>query len=316
MTGERIYDVIIAGAGPAGMTAAVYTSRANLDTLMLERGIPGGQMANTEDVENYPGYDHILGPDLSNKMFDHAKKFGAEYAYGDIKEVIDHGDYKTVVAGSKEYKTKAVIITTGAQYKKLGIPGEEELGGRGVSYCAVCDGAFFKEKELIVVGGGDSAVEEGVYLTRFASKVTIVHRREELRAQKILQDRAFNNDKIDFIWDTIVKSINEKDGKVGSVTLFNKKTGEEYEHKTDGTFIYIGMVPLSEPFKSLGITNEEGYIPTNENMETTVPGVFAAGDIREKDLRQIVTATGDGSIAAQAAQAYIENLEEAVNTPS
>lgn len=316
MTGERIYDVIIAGAGPAGMTAAVYTSRANLDTLMLERGIPGGQMANTEDVENYPGYDHILGPDLSNKMFDHAKKFGAEYAYGDIKEVIDHGDYKTVVAGSKEYKTKAVIITTGAQYKKLGIPGEEELGGRGVSYCAVCDGAFFKEKELIVVGGGDSAVEEGVYLTRFASKVTIVHRREELRAQKILQDRAFNNDKIDFIWDTIVKSINEKDGKVGSVTLFNKKTGEEYEHKTDGTFIYIGMVPLSEPFKSLGITNEEGYIPTNENMETNVPGVFAAGDIREKDLRQIVTATGDGSIAAQAAQAYIENLEEAVNTPS
>ncbi|WP_208587990.1 thioredoxin-disulfide reductase [Gracilibacillus suaedae] len=316
MTGERIYDVIIAGAGPAGMTAAVYTSRANLDTLMLERGIPGGQMANTEDVENYPGYDHILGPDLSNKMFDHAKKFGAEYAYGDIKEVIDHGDYKTIVAGSKEYKTKAVIITTGAQYKKLGVPGEEELGGRGVSYCAVCDGAFFKEKELIVVGGGDSAVEEGVYLTRFASKVTIVHRRDELRAQKILQDRAFNNDKIDFIWDTIVKSINENDGKVGSVTLFNKKTGEEYEHKIDGTFIYIGMVPLSEPFKSLGITNEEGYIPTNENMETSVPGVFAAGDIREKDLRQIVTATGDGSIAAQAAQSYIENLEEAVNTPS
>ncbi|QGH34127.1 thioredoxin-disulfide reductase [Gracilibacillus salitolerans] len=316
MTGERIYDVIIAGAGPAGMTAAVYTSRANLDTLMLERGIPGGQMANTEDVENYPGYDHILGPDLSNKMFDHAKKFGAEYAYGDIKEVIDHGDYKTIVAGAKEYKTKAVIITTGAQFKKLGIPGEDELGGRGVSYCAVCDGAFFKEKELIVVGGGDSAVEEGVYLTRFASKVTIVHRRDELRAQKILQDRAFNNDKIDFIWDTIVKSINEKDGKVGSVTLFNKKTGEEYEHKTDGTFVYIGMVPLSEPFKSLGVTNEEGYIPTNENMETSVPGVFAAGDIREKGLRQIVTATGDGSIAAQAAQAYIENLEEAVNTPS
>ncbi|SFM22155.1 thioredoxin reductase (NADPH) [Gracilibacillus orientalis] len=316
MTGERIYDVIIAGAGPAGMTAAVYTSRANLDTLMLERGIPGGQMANTEDVENYPGYDHILGPDLSNKMFDHSKKFGAEYAYGDIKEVIDHGDYKTVVAGAKEYKTKAIIITTGAHFKKLGIPGEDELGGRGVSYCAVCDGAFFKEKELIVVGGGDSAVQEGVYLTRFASKVTIVHRRDDLRAQKILQDRAYRNDKVDFIWDTIVKSVNEKDGKVGSVTLFNKKTGEEYEHKTDGAFIYIGMVPLSKPFKSLGITNEEGYIPTNENMESSVPGVFAAGDIREKELRQIVTATGDGSIAAQAAQEYIENLEEAVNTPS
>src|SRR5690606_8758957 len=310
MSEEKIYDVIIAGAGPAGMTAAVYASRANLDTLMLERGIPGGQMANTEDVENYPGYDHILGPDLSNKMFDHAKKFGAEYAYGDIKEVIDGKEYKTVIAGSKEYKTRTLIIATGAQYKKLGIPGEEELGGRGVSYCAVCDGAFFKERELVVVGGGDSAVEEGVYLTRFASKVTIVHRRDELRAQKILQDRAFKNDKVEFIWDTIVKEVNNKDGKVGSVTLLDKKTNEEYEFETDGVFVYIGMDPLSEPFKSLGITNEEGYIPTNENMETSVPGIFAAGDIREKELRQIVTATGDGSIAAQSAQHFIENMQE------
>ncbi|MBM7571064.1 thioredoxin-disulfide reductase [Aquibacillus albus] len=313
MSEERIYDVIIAGAGPAGMTAAVYASRANLDTLMIERGIPGGQMANTEDVENYPGYDHILGPDLSNKMFEHAKKFGAEYAYGDIKEVKDGKEFKTIVAGNKEYKARAIIITTGAQFKKLGIPGEDELSGRGVSYCAVCDGAFFKEKELIVVGGGDSAVEEGVYLTRFASKVTIVHRRDELRAQKILQQRAFDNDKVDFIWDTTVKTINGKDGKVGSVTLVNKNTGEEYEHKTDGVFVYIGMNPLSTPFQSLGITNDEGYIVTNERMETAVPGIFAAGDIREKELRQIVTATGDGSIAAQAAQAYVENLEEELN---
>ncbi|WP_226580463.1 thioredoxin-disulfide reductase [Halobacillus litoralis] len=310
MSEDRIYDVIIAGAGPAGMTAAVYTSRANLDTLMIERGIPGGQMANTEDVENYPGFESILGPDLSNKMFDHAKKFGAEYAYGDIKEVIDGKEYKTVKAGNKEYKARAVIVTTGAQYKELGVPGEKELGGRGVSYCAVCDGAFFRNKELVVVGGGDSAVEEGVYLTRFASKVTIVHRRDELRAQKILQDRAFDNDKIDFIWDTVVKSINDKDGKVGSVTLHNNKTGQEYEFDTNGTFIYIGMIPLSTPFESLGITNEQGYIETDENMETKVPGVFAAGDIREKELRQIVTATGDGSIAAQSAQHYIENLLE------
>ncbi|GEN54375.1 thioredoxin-disulfide reductase [Halobacillus faecis] len=310
MSEDRIYDVIIAGAGPAGMTAAVYTSRANLDTLMIERGIPGGQMANTEDVENYPGFESILGPDLSNKMFDHAKKFGAEYAYGDIKEVVDGKEYKTVKAGNKEYKARAVIVTTGAQYKELGVQGEKELGGRGVSYCAVCDGAFFRDKELVVVGGGDSAVEEGVYLTRFASKVTIVHRRDELRAQKILQDRAFDNDKIDFIWDTVVKTINEKDGKVGSVTLHNKKTGEEYDFDTNGTFIYIGMIPLSKPFESLGITNEQGYIETDENMETKVPGVFAAGDIREKELRQIVTATGDGSIAAQSAQHYIENLLE------
>ena len=310
MSEDRIYDVIIAGAGPAGMTAAVYTSRANLDTLMIERGIPGGQMANTEDVENYPGFESILGPDLSNKMFEHAKKFGAQYAYGDIKEIVDGKEYKTVKAGNKEYKARAVIVTTGAQYKELGVPGEKELGGRGVSYCAVCDGAFFRDKELVVVGGGDSAVEEGVFLTRFASKVTVVHRRDELRAQKILQDRAFDNEKIDFIWDTEVKSINEKDGKVGSVTLYNKKKDEEYNFDTDGTFIYIGMIPLSTPFESLGITNEQGYIETDENMETKLPGVFAAGDIREKELRQIVTATGDGSIAAQSAQHYIENLLE------
>ncbi|CAG9608417.1 thioredoxin-disulfide reductase [Pseudoneobacillus rhizosphaerae] len=310
MTEEKIYDVIIAGAGPAGMTAAVYTSRANLSTLMLERGIPGGQMANTEEVENYPGFDHILGPDLSTKMFEHAKKFGAEYAYGDIKEIIDGKEYKTVIAGSKQYKTRSIIISTGAEYKKIGVPGEKELGGRGVSYCAVCDGAFFKQRELVVIGGGDSAVEEGVYLTRFASKVTIVHRRGELRAQKILQDRAFANEKIDFIWNHTIKQINDKDGKVGSVTLVSTETGEEQVYNADGVFIYIGMVPLSKPFAALGITNEQGYIETNERMETKVPGIFAAGDIREKTLRQIVTATGDGSIAAQSAQHYIEELLE------
>jgi thioredoxin reductase (NADPH) len=310
MSEEKIYDVIIAGAGPAGMTAAVYTSRANLSTLMIERGMPGGQMANTEDVENYPGFESILGPDLSTKMFEHAKKFGAEYAYGDIKEIIDNGEVKTVVAGSKQYKAYSVIISAGAEYKKVGVPGEKELSGRGVSYCAVCDGAFFKQKELFVIGGGDSAVEEGVYLTRFASKVTIVHRRDELRAQKILQDRAFANEKIDFIWNHTIKSINDKDGKVGSVTLVSTQNGEEQELPADGVFIYIGMIPLSKPFTNLGITNENGYIETNERMETKVPGIFAAGDIREKTLRQIVTATGDGSIAAQSAQHYVEELKE------
>ena len=311
MTEEKIYDVIIIGAGPAGMTSAVYTSRANLSTLMIERGMPGGQMANTEEVENYPGFDHILGPELSTKMFEHAKKFGAEYAYGDVKEIIDGKEYKTVNAGSKSYKARAVIISSGAEYKKIGAPGEKELGGRGVSYCAVCDGAFFKNKELVVVGGGDSAVEEGVYLTRFASKVTIVHRRDELRAQKILQQRAFDNDKIDFIWSHTIKEINEKDGKVGSVTLVSTKDGEEErEFQTDGVFVYVGMLPLTKPFLNLGITNDMGYIETNERMETRIPGIFAAGDIREKTLRQIVTATGDGSIAAQSAQHYIEELAE------
>jgi thioredoxin reductase (NADPH) len=310
VTEEKIYDVVIIGAGPAGMTAAVYTSRANLSTLMLERGMPGGQMANTEEVENYPGFETILGPELSTKMFEHAKKFGAEYAYGDVKEIIDGEEYKTIIAGSKEYKARSIIISSGAEYKKIGVPGEKELGGRGVSYCAVCDGAFFKGKELFVIGGGDSAVEEGVYLTRFASKVTIVHRRDELRAQKILQDRAFANEKVDFIWNTTLKQINEKDGKVGSVTLVSTVDGTETEHPADGVFVYIGMLPLTKPFENLGITNETGYIETNERMETKVAGIFAAGDVREKTLRQIVTATGDGSIAAQSVQHYVEELKE------
>lgn len=309
MTEEKIYDVMIIGAGPAGMTAAVYTSRANLTTLMLERGIPGGQMANTEEVENYPGFEHILGPDLSTKMFEHAKKFGAEYAYGDVQEIRDGVEFKTIIASGKEYKARAIIISTGAEYKKMGIPGEQELGGRGVSYCAVCDGAFFRNKELVVVGGGDSAVEEGVYLTKFASKVTIVHRRDSLRAQKILQDRAFANEKINFIWNTAVKQVNGE-GKVSGVTLVNTVDGTESEFAADGVFVYIGMLPLTKPFANLGILNELGYIVTNDRMETSVPGIFAAGDVRDKMLRQIVTATGDGSIAAQAVQHYLEELHE------
>lgn len=309
MTEQKQYDVIIIGAGPAGMTAGLYAARANLSVVMVERGMPGGQMANTSDVENFPGFDLITGPDLSTKMFQHAQKFGAEYAYGDIKGIRVEGDDKIVSLGDKELVGKAVIIATGAEYKKIGVPGENELGGRGVSYCAVCDGAFFKNRNLIVIGGGDSAVEEGVYLTKFADKVTIVHRRDELRAQKILQERAFKNEKVDFIWNSTLKTINEKDGKVGSVTLVDKE-GKESEVQADGVFIYIGMQPLTGPFLDLGITNEAGYIVTNEQMETAIPGIYAAGDVRVKTLRQIVTATGDGSIAAQNAQHYIEELND------
>jgi thioredoxin reductase (NADPH) len=313
MTETKKYDVIIIGAGPAGMTAALYAGRADLSVVMVERGMPGGQMASTADVENFPGFDLITGPDLSTKMFNHAQKFGAEYAYGDIKSIRVEGDDKIVSLGDKELVGKVVIIATGAEYKKIGVPGETELGGRGVSYCAVCDGAFFKQKNLMVIGGGDSAVEEGVYLTKFADKVTIVHRRDELRAQKILQDRAFKNEKVDFIWNSTLKSINEKDGKVGSVTLINKE-GEETEVEADGVFIYIGMQPLTAPFVDLGITNEAGYIETNDQMETKIPGIYAAGDVRHKTLRQIVTATGDGSLAAQNAQHYIEHLNDKVNS--
>ncbi|RHB46703.1 thioredoxin-disulfide reductase [Exiguobacterium sp. AM39-5BH] len=313
MTEEKIYDVIIIGAGPAGMTAALYASRANLSTLMIERGIPGGQMANTEDIENYPGYDSILGPDLSQKMFDHSKAFGAEYAYGDVQSISDETEYKIVHAHNRDYKARAIILASGAQYKKIGVPGEEELGGRGVSYCAVCDGAFFKGKNLFVIGGGDSAVEEGVFLTRFADKVTIVHRRDELRAQKILQKRAFDNPKIDFIWNHTLKEIKEADGKVGGARLVSTVDGTESDYEIDGVFIYIGMNPITGFVKDLGITNEQGYIVTNEAMETKIPGIFAAGDVRDKTLRQVVTATNDGSIAAQNAQHYIEGLLETLH---
>jgi len=309
LSDQKIYDVIVAGAGPAGMTAAVYTSRANMSTLLLERGAPGGQMANTEEIENYPGFTSILGPELANKMFEHAQQFGAEYAYGDIREIRDEEPYKRVITGDKEYLAKAVIVATGAEHRMLGVPGEKEFSGRGVSYCAVCDGAFFRGKELVVVGGGDSAVEEAVFLTRFASKVTIVHRRDQFRAQKILQKRAFENEKISVIWDTQVREI-RGDGKVQSVLLENVKTGEQREFATDGIFIYVGMNPLSQPVRNLGITNEAGYIVTDEKMQTKVKGVFAAGDVREKMLRQVVTATGDGSIAAQSAQHYVEELNE------
>lgn len=310
MTEQVDFDVAIVGAGPAGMTAAVYASRADLSTVMIERGMPGGQMANTEEVENFPGFDFVTGPDLSTKMFEHAKKFGVEYQYGDIKSIEDKGDYKVINLGDKEITAYAVIISTGAEYKKIGVPGEQELGGRGVSYCAVCDGAFFKGKKLYVIGGGDSAVEEGTFLTKFADSVTIVHRRDELRAQKILQDRAFKNDKVDFIWSHTLKTINEKDGKVGSLTLESTKDGSEQTVDADGVFIYIGMKPLTAPFEDLGITNETGYIVTNDDMSTSIPGIYAAGDVREKGLRQIVTATGDGSIAAQSANAYIEQVKE------
>ncbi|MFD0944469.1 thioredoxin-disulfide reductase [Savagea faecisuis] len=310
MSTEQIHDLIIIGAGPAGMTAAVYASRANLSTVMIERGMPGGQMATTDAIENYPAFESILGPELSTKMFEHAQKFGAKYEYGDVDKVVDHGELKEVIVGEKSYKAYAVIVATGAEYRKLGAPGEEELTGRGVSYCAVCDGAFYQGREIVVIGGGDSAVEEGMYLTRFADKVTIIHRRDELRAQKIIQDRAFENEKIDFLWNKQVQSVNEKDGKIGSVTLIDTQDGSESQFDTEGMFVYVGMDPLTDAVKDLGITNENGYILTNEDMETTVPGIFAAGDVREKMLRQIVTATGDGSIAAQAVQKYIEDLKE------
>ncbi|MFC0270455.1 thioredoxin-disulfide reductase [Metabacillus herbersteinensis] len=309
MSTEKVYDVIIAGAGPAGMTAAVYTSRAKMDTLMIEKGLPGGQMTKTEDIENYPGFESIIGPALSKKMYDHSLKFGAEFVRGDIKEIKDDYPLKTVIVDNKEFKAKSIIVATGAEHRYLGVPGEKELSGFGVSYCAVCDGAFFVDQELVVVGGGDSAVEEALFLTRFATKVTIIHRRDKLRAQKIIQKRAFENKKIDFIWNHTVEEV-LGDGLVSGVLIKDVNTGETREFPCSGVFIYVGMDPLTDCVKGLGITNENGYVVVNEDMKTSAKGVFSAGDVNEKMLRQVITATGDGSVAALSAQHYVEYLEE------
>ncbi|CAI3249834.1 thioredoxin-disulfide reductase [Enterococcus cecorum] len=300
------YDCIIIGAGPAGMTAALYAARANLKTLLLERGIPGGQMNNTAEVENYPGFDSILGPDLALKMYDGINQFGVEHGYGNVVEVKDHQDYKEVITDDASYEAKVVIIATGCEHRNLEVPGEAEYSGRGVSYCAVCDGAFFRNKKLIVVGGGDSAVEEAIYLTQFADEVKIVHRRDALRAQKIIQDRAFANEKISFIWDSVVEEIKGDDQKVTGVQIKNVKTGETYEEAADGVFIYVGLIPLTQAFTSLGITDDAGWIVTDERMQTKIPGLLACGDARQKHLRQITTAVGDGGIAGQQAYQYIE----------
>lgn len=299
-----MYDTIIIGSGPAGMTAALYAARSNLKVALLERGIPGGQMNNTSDIENYPGYANISGPELAEKMFEPLEKLGVEHLFGYVKKIEDHGNVKKVFTEDEVFETKTVIIASGAFHRHLGVLGEEELNSRGVSYCAVCDGAFFRDEDLLVVGGGDSAVEEAVFLTRFAKTVTIIHRRDELRAQKVLQDRAFANEKIRFILGSVVKEI-KGDKRVSSVIVENVKTGEISEHEFGGVFIYVGLEPVSEFVKDLGITNEAGWIMTDNHMKTAISGIYAIGDVREKNLRQVTTAVGDGAIAGQEVYKYI-----------
>ncbi|USS93624.1 thioredoxin-disulfide reductase [Fructilactobacillus ixorae] len=303
------YDVIVIGAGPAGMTAALYASRAELSVLMLDRGVYGGQMNNTAEIENYPGFKSILGPDLSEKMYESSTQFGVEYAYGEVQDVQVDGDRKLVKTADDEFEAPAVIIGSGSEYRKLGVPGEEQYGGRGVSYCAVCDGAFFKNEAVVVVGGGDSAIEEATYLANLAQKVTVIHRRDTLRAQKILQERAFARDNIDFIWNTNVTEILGNDQKVSGVALKNNQTGATSEFQTAGIFIYVGILPITGAFSHLGITDEQGWIVTDDQMKTSVPGIFAVGDVRKKHLRQITTAVGDGGVAGQAVFDYVESVK-------
>lgn len=300
-------DLIVLGGGPAGLTAAIYAARARIPLLLVEKGLTGGQMAATEYVDNYPGFpEPVLGFDLAQKMEAQARKFGAEIVYSEINK-IEQSDagFKLVPESGDPLEARAVVLATGASPVKLGIPGELELAGKGVSYCAVCDGPFFSGFEVAVVGGGDSAVEEAIYLTRFATKVHLIHRRDELRAVKEIQERAFNEPKIEFHWSYAPTEITG-DREVQNVKIKSTKDGSEKSLPVGGIFFYVGLYPNSSAFNNLVEADKKGFIVTDEKMATTRKGIWAAGDVRVKSLRQISTAIGDGAIAAHSAQQYLE----------
>jgi len=299
------YDVIIIGGGPAGLSAGLYTSRAGLKTLLIEKGIMGGQITSAEMVENYPGFpDGISGFDLSDNMYRQASRFGIGIVSSEVTGVDLGGRNKVIKTGEGDYTARAVIIAGGAELQRLGVPGEEYLTGKGVSYCATCDGAFFRDKAMAVIGGGDSAVEEAILLTRFASKVIIIHRRDQLRASKIAQQRAFANEKIEFVWDTVVEGI-IGDERVTGLNVRNVKTNEISTIEVSAAFIYVGQKPNTGYLNGTVPLDEEGRVITNERMETEVSGVFAAGDIRHHSARQVITAAGDGATAALSAERYL-----------
>lgn len=310
---SKIYDVIVLGAGPAGLAAGLYAGRSRLSTLIIEKGQDGGQIAITDEIENYPGQivEGESGRSLIARMTEQAKKFGAERCSDVIKSVELNGDVKKLVGAKGEYEAKCVIIATGAFPKPIGCENEGKFTGKGISFCATCDASFFEDFEVYVVGGGDSAVEEAMYLTKFARKVTIIHRRNELRAAKSIQEKAFKNPKLHFMWDTVVTRV-DGDELLSSMTVKNVKTGElttinaDEEDGLFGLFGFIGYNPNSQLFEGM-LDMENGYIKTDENMHTSIPGVFAAGDIRVKSLRQVVTAAADGAIAAMQAEHYISN---------
>ena len=310
---SKIYDVIVLGAGPAGLAAGLYAGRSRLSTLIIEKGQDGGQIAITDEIENYPGQivEGESGRSLIARMTEQAKKFGAERCSDVIKSVELNGDVKKLIGAKGEYEAKCVIVATGAFPKPIGCENEGKFTGKGISFCATCDASFFEDFEVYVVGGGDSAVEEAMYLTKFARKVTIIHRRNELRAAKSIQEKAFKNPKLHFMWDTVVTRV-DGDELLSSMTVKNVKTGELTTIEADeddglfGLFGFIGYNPNSQLFEGM-LDMENGYIKTDENMHTNIPGVFAAGDIRVKSLRQVVTAAADGAIAAMQAEHYISN---------
>ena len=309
---ELNYDLVILGGGPAGLAAALYAGRGTLKTAIVDTSMVGGQVNNTLEIENYLGFPIVNGIDLIEKFEEHVDKFNIDkHILQEVTKVDLAGEVKTVETMDYIFKSNAIIIATGAQPKKLEVPGEKEFAGRGVSYCAVCDGAFFREKDVIVVGGGNAAVEEALYLTKFASTVTIVHRRDALRAEKVYQERALNNPKIKFIWDSALSEIKGQN-KVESAIIKNVKTGELTEVKTDGVFPYIGFSANSEPFTDQLQLDSTGFIIANNELATSCKGVFVAGDVRVTPLRQVIVAVADGAIAATSAIKYLDEVKEKV----
>ena len=312
---SKIYDVIVLGAGPAGLTAGLYSGRARLSTLVIEKGQDGGQIAITNEIENYPGQvEGDSGPSLIARMTKQCEHFGVERVSDMIKQVELTGPVKKLIGVKGEYEAKCVIIATGAFPRPIGCKNEGKFVGKGISFCATCDASFFQDLEVYVVGGGDAAVEEAMYLTKFARKVTIIHRRDELRAAKSIQEKAFKNEKLHFMWNTVVDEVDGEDDILSKMIVKNTKTGELTTIEADeddglfGLFGFIGLLPKSDLFEGV-IDMDKGYIKTDDNMHTNVEGVYAAGDIRVKSLRQVVTAAADGAIAAMQAEKYIANLE-------
>ena len=300
-------DLIIIGAGPAGLSACLYASRAGLNVLMLDSGAPGGKLNVSAEIENWPGQKKKTGPELAYEMYEHALSFGGQQAFGEVIKIIDHEDYKEVVTTDNTYQAKAVLIATGTKERKMQILMEDELTGHGVSYCAVCDGPFFKDEEVAVIGGGNSALEEAIYLTKFVSKVHLIVRRDVFRADKIIQDHVYANEKIEIHFLKKPHHLIEKDGKVDKLALEDSKTGEISELAVKGVFPFVGLDPITNFVSDLGICDEHGYIITDETMKTKVPGIYAAGDVRQKILRQVVTAANDGAVAGQQIAHYLES---------
>lgn len=308
--GLKNYDTIIIGGGPAGLSAGIYAMRARLNTVLIEKYIPGGQMIVTDFVENYPGFpEGVGGPDLSAAMELQARRLGLEIMAAEVLSVDFTGTEKIVTTSEGELRSPTIIISAGATPRRLGVHGEGRLTGKGVSYCATCDGAFFRDKEIAVVGGGNTAVQDAVFLTRFASKVTIIHRRDALRATKILQERAFKNPKIEFAWNSVVAQVNGEH-KVGGIVIESVDDHSQRTIPVDGVFVLIGTHPNTEFLRGIVTLDPAGYVITDEEMQTNVPGVYAAGDCRRKTLRQMVTAASDGAISAVAAEQYIEKLSD------